>query len=75
MSKIKSYEKLIPKIHRRSYGDISMYFFVAAQRSILPAITIEKAMYNYFRFIREEDFNIESSLVTFTRLQKEFNEL
>ena len=66
---------LIAKIYRRQYEDLSMYFFVVGQRSIVPAISIEKAIYNYFRFIKEEDFNIESCQVTFTRIQREFYEL
>ena len=74
MPKERESEKLIPKIYRRKYEDISMLFFVMGQRSIMPAITIEKAMYNYYRFIGEPDFNIESSLSTFTDLQKEFYE-
>jgi len=51
-----------------------MFFYVNGQRGLMPAISVEKAMYNYFKFIGEEDFNIESSIVTYYRIQKEFNE-
>ena len=50
-----------------------MFFYVNGQRGLVPAISVEKAMYNYFKFISEEDFNIESSIVTYYRIQKEFN--
>jgi hypothetical protein len=67
-------EKIIPKLYKRNYSTLGLYFFVSGQRSIVPAITIEKAIYNYFRFIGEDNFNIESSMSTFTQLQKEFHE-
>lgn len=70
----KQSDKLIPKIYRRNYDDIGLYFFVMGQRSIMPAVSIEKAVINYFRFIKEEDYNIESSMSTFVRLQNEFYE-
>jgi hypothetical protein len=74
MSKEKLYEKLIPRIYKRKYEDMGMYFFVSGQRSIVPAISVEKALINYFRYIGEEDYNIESAIVTFFRLQKEYYE-
>jgi len=66
-------DRLIYKIYRRNYTDLGMFFYVNGQRSLVPAISVEKAMYNYFKFITEEDFNIESSIVTYYRIQKEFN--
>jgi len=74
MPKVKEIEGLIPKIYRRSYIDTSMFWYVLGQRDIMPAISIEKAIYNYFRRAGINDFNIESALVTFTRLQKEYYE-
>lgn len=73
MPKIKT-DKLIPKIYQRRYEDIALFFYVMGQRDIVPAITVEKAMYNFYKAIGEEDFKIESSLTTFSRLQKEFYE-
>jgi hypothetical protein len=74
MPKTSTSKKLIPKFYRRNFEDISMFFFVIGQKSIMPAISNEKAMYNYYRFIGEDQFNIESSISTYTRLQKEYNE-
>ena len=65
---------MIPKIYRRNYEDIAMFFYVTGQRVILPALSIEKALYNFFKSVREEDFNIESARVTFQNLQKEYYE-
>jgi len=74
MPKVTESNKVIPKIYRRNYSDIAMLFFIDGQRSIMPAITVEKAMYNFFKFIGEEDYNIESKLMTYSRLKKEFYE-
>jgi hypothetical protein len=74
MPKEKEYEKLIPKIYRRKYEDIALLFFVDGQRSIMPAISVEKALYNFFKYISEEDYNIESALTTYQRLKKEYYE-
>lgn len=70
----KSYIKTIPRIYKRQAEDIAMLFFVDGQRSIMPAVSIEKALYNYFRHIKEENFNMESALTTYERLKKEFYE-
>ena len=66
-------DRLIFKIYKRNYMDLGMFFHVNGQRGLIPAISLEKALYNYFKFISEEDFNIESSIVTYYRIQKEFN--
>ena len=74
MPTLKRSDRLICKIYKRNYTDLGMFFYVNGQRGLMPAISVEKAMYNYFKFIGEEDFNIESSIVTYYRIQKEFNE-
>ena len=74
MPKEKESEKVIHKIYRRKYEDIAMMFFVDGQRAIVPSISVEKAMYNFFRFIGEEDFNIESTMTNYQRLKREFYE-
>ena len=72
MPRVKESEKIIPKLYRRKYEDIALLFFVDGQRAIIPAITVEKAIYNYFKFINEEDFNIESAMTTYQRLKIEY---
>lgn len=74
MSKEKEYMKIIPKIYKRNFGDLSMFFFVEGIRTIMPTVSIEKALYNYFKYIKEEDFNIESSITEFMRIKKDFYE-
>lgn len=74
MPKEKQSEKLIAKIYRRKYEDIFMLAWVEAQKSLVPAISVERSMYNLFRYIGEEDFNIESALTIYARLKKEYYE-
>ncbi len=47
----KLFTSLIARIYRRNYEDIGMFFFVEAQRMIVPAVTIEQAVDNYFRYL------------------------
>lgn len=74
MPKEKSYTSLLARIYKRNYEDIGMFFFIEGQRQIVPAITIEQAIYNYFRFMNIEDFNYESALTTYSRMKKEYYE-
>lgn len=74
MPKVKEIEQLIPKIYRRNYFDHSMFFFVMGQRNVLPALSVEKSLYNYFRAMGIEDYSIDCALTTYTRMQKEYYE-
>jgi len=74
MPREKQSEALIAKIYRRKYEDLGMFFFVEGQRSILPAVSVEKAIYNYYRYIGNDGFNIESSMTIYMRMKKEYYE-
>lgn len=74
MPKEKKSSGIIQKIYKRKFEDIGMLFFVDGQRAIMPAVSVEKALYNYFKYIGEENFNFESSMTTYFRLKKEFYE-
>jgi hypothetical protein len=49
-----------------------MFFFVEAQRQIVPAVTIEQAVDNYFRFLEVKDFNHDSAVATYSKLKREY---
>lgn len=74
MPKEKSYLGLIPRIYKRNYEDISMFSFVEGQRMLVPAITIEQGITNYFRFCGIKDYNLKSSVSTYIRIRKEWYE-
>jgi len=51
-----------------------MLFWVEAQRSLVPGVTIERAIDSYYRFIGEKEFNHDSAMTTYSRMKKEFYE-
>lgn len=72
MPKEKSYLELIPRIYKRNYLDLAMYFFVEAQRQIVPAITIEQGICNFYRYCRINEFNLDSAMTTYNRMKHEY---
>ena len=75
MPVIKHIEKTIPKLYRRKFEDTALLFYVEGQRDIMPAVTIEKAIINFFRKIGYEDYNLESAITTYSNLKKEYFDL
>lgn len=75
MPKTKDSEKIIPKLYRRKFEDVALLFYVEGQKDIIPAVTIEKAIINFFRKIGEENYNLESAITTYSNLKKEFFQL
>jgi hypothetical protein len=74
MPKEKNYTSLIARIYKRNYEDIGMFFFIEGQRQLVPAMTVEQAIYNYFRLMCIRDFNYESASTTYFRMKKEYYE-
>lgn len=71
MPKEKDCTKVIPKIYKRNAENIMLFCWVNAQKQIVPTITIEQAIWNYFRFV-DIDWDMESAMATFTRLQNDY---
>ena len=66
--------KMIPRIYRMKYEHLGLFFFVEAQRQIVPTITISQAIDGYYRFINEEyDYNV--AIVTYSRVREQFIDL
>lgn len=74
MPREKKFLKLIPRIYKRNYEDVGMYFWVEAQRDILPALTIDQSIERYFHYVCEEDYNLESAISTYSILKRNFYE-
>ena len=74
MPRVTDVDKLIPKIYRRKYADLGLFFYVEAQKGIMPAIPTRKAIENYYRFICEDDYDIQSAETVFGRMKHEFYE-
>lgn len=62
----------IPALYKSNFENIGLYFFVEAQKQIVPAISIEQAIRNYCKFIcSDEDMNNTDSLrVIYHRMKK-----
>lgn len=50
---------------------MAMFFFVEGQRHVVPAITVKQALYNFYVAMREEDFNIETAQVIYSRMRSD----
>jgi hypothetical protein len=70
----KELTKLIPKIHKYHYENLGLFFFVKGQLKILPTMTLEQAILDYFRFagISVDEWDIDSAKTTFNRMQHDF---
>lgn len=75
MAKDNRCTKLIPNIYKKKYEDIGMFFFIEAQKQLVPAITICQAIRNYYKFIGEDVYDENSSQVIFSRMRESFIDL
>jgi hypothetical protein len=73
MPKEKELTRCIPQIYKRNAENIMLFCWVNAQKQILPTITLDQAIWNYFKFTGIE-WDMESARATFGRLQKEYFE-
>jgi hypothetical protein len=71
MAKIKPILSIIPSIYRKNYEDIGLFFWIEAQRSLLPTLTIRQSIERYFEFIGI-DWDYECAETTYQRLRKDF---
>ena len=71
MPKNKEILKLIPTIYRKNYENMGLFFWVEAQKNIIPGITIEQSITKFLKFA-DIDLDIETALTTYQRIKKEF---
>lgn len=66
--------RLMPKFYRWSIYNASMFFFVKGQFMLIPTMTLDQAISNYYRFtdITEDEWDRMSIRTTYTRMQQEF---
>lgn len=62
---------LIPEIYKKNFETISMFFWVEAQKHIVPTITVTEAIEKYFHYIGS-DWDSETARRTYERMKKEF---
>lgn len=74
MPKEKELHRIIPKIYRRCAEDLGLFFWVKAQKSIVPTIRVDQAILSYFREIgiSVDEWDLECARITYFRMQHEF---
>lgn len=70
----KPLKKLIPRIYKWNVESLGLFFFIKAQQQIFPTMTIDAAIKNYTRFtgITYDEWDFESMLTTYHRMQNDF---
>jgi hypothetical protein len=71
MPREKSLIKSIPKIYKRNFESLGLFFWVEAQKQAVPAITIAQAIHSYYTMLGEE-YDCEIAQVNFSRMRAEF---
>lgn len=74
MPKEKSCTQLVPRIYKINAENILLFSWVNAQKKLVPTVTLEQAIWSYFQFFSIDNWDIESAMATFGRLQKEYYE-
>ncbi len=76
MPKEKKLTQCIPKIYKRNAENIGMFFWVRAQKDLVPTITVVQSIRKFFIFtgISIDEWDISCAEVTYYRLQEEFFE-
>lgn len=71
MPKQKETLRLIPKIYLKNFENLGIFFWVEAQKNLIPGITIEQSIQKFIKFA-DIDIDIETALTIYGRLKKEY---
>lgn len=76
MPKEKCLTKVIPNIYKRNAENIMLFCWVKSQQQIVPTVTIEQAISNFFRFacINIDEWDMDCAKSTFNKLQRDYYE-
>lgn len=67
----KQTNELIPKIYKKTFETIGLFFWVEAQKKILPTITVRESIEKYLHYCGYEcDFEVART--TYERMKKEY---
>ena len=70
----KEITKLIPRIYKANHENLGLFFFVKGQLKVLPTLSLDAAINNYYRFIdiTFEEWDILSARSTYNRMENDF---
>jgi hypothetical protein len=71
MPREKNLIKCIPKIYKRNFESLGLFFWVEAQKQVVPTITIAQAIHSYYTML-DEEYDSEIAQVNFSRMRAEF---
>ena len=73
MPKRTQIENLIPALYKRSVLNIALFAYIRGVRSTLPTLTLAQAVDMFMEDwgLDEDEFNRNSALTTYDRMQKE----
>lgn len=65
------------KFCKRYISDLMLFSWVLSFRRNLPAVTIEKAIHNFYKHVGGEaaDYNIDSEKVKYYRMEADFDDM
>lgn len=64
------------KFCKRYIADLMLFSWVLSFRRNLPAVTIEKAIHNFYKHTSpEKDYNVDSEVVKYYRMEQDFNQM
>lgn len=72
MPKNKECTKLVPRIYKKNAENIGLFFSVGVLRQAVPTITIEQAIWAFFKFADIDDWDMECAKVTYQQMQKDY---
>ena len=64
--------KLIPRIYQYNAENQMLFAWVNAQKKLVPTVTIRQAVQSYIIFFDLDSWDIESAVVTFGKISKEY---
>lgn len=62
---------LIPEIYQKNFETIGLFFWVEAQKKIIPTITVKESIEKYFHYVGYE-CDLEVARTTYERMKKEY---
>lgn len=74
MPKSKECTKLLPRIYKKNAENMMLFAWVNAQKKLVPTVTTEQAIWQYFKFFGIDNWDIESAHITYQKIQKEYFE-
>ena len=61
----------IHRIYKKNFESLGLFFWVEAQKRLLPTITLAQSIDQYYKFINEP-YDVNVAIVTVSRMRSEY---